>query len=94
MSIEVQSVMAWSFGRLMNGMGPIKIAVPAWRLPREKATALKGGRGVSQQELLDLFCSELRPAKPTVKSLDTDFTLFENMQLQCMARLRSALYAT
>lgn len=92
MFVEMQSVSRWSFSRLVNGLGPIRIAVPAWRLPREKATTANGAPRLSQEELLDLFHSELRPAKRIVTAPATDFTQDENMQRQNMARLRSALY--
>jgi hypothetical protein len=94
MFVDLQDVHRWSFGRLVHGMGTIRIAVPAWRLPREKATATNGAPRLSQQELLDLFHSELRPVKRIAKTPDTEFTVAENMQRQCMARLRSALYTT
>jgi hypothetical protein len=92
MFVEMQSVSRWSFSRLMNGMGTIRIAVPAWRLPRETATAVKCAPRLSQEELLDLFHSELRPVKRTAATPDTEFTPDENLQRQRMARLRSALY--
>jgi hypothetical protein len=94
MFVELQGVNRWSFGRLVHAMGPIRIAVPAWRLPREKATVENGASRLSQAELLDLFHSELRPAKRVAKTPDSAFTCAENMQRQCMARLRSALYAS
>jgi hypothetical protein len=93
MFVETQSVTRWSFGRLIDGMGPIRIAIPAWRLPRDKVAA-KAALCVSQAELLDIFHSELRPAKRIAKQPDTDFTQAENIQRQCMARLRTALYAS
>jgi hypothetical protein len=92
MFVEMQSTNRWSFGRLVQSMRPIRIAVPAWRLPREKATAVKTAPRLSQEELLDLFHSELRPVTCTAKTPEADFTTAENMQRQSMVRLRSALY--
>ncbi len=93
MFAEIQGSNRWSFGRLVHGMGTIRIAVPAWRLPREHA-AEEGACRLSQQELVALFHSELRPVKRIVKTPDTEFTAAENLQRQSMARLRSALYTT
>jgi DNA repair protein RadC len=94
MSVEVQSVMRWSFERLMSGLGPIRIAVPAWRLPRDRAVVANGAPRLSQEELLDLFHSELRPVKRIANLPESALTSADNMQRQCMARLNSALYTS
>jgi hypothetical protein len=83
----------WSFGRIMSGIAPIRIAVPAWRMPRESNLSQATSSRISQAELMDLFQSELRATRQVEKRPDTDFTIAENMQRECLVRLRKALYA-
>jgi hypothetical protein len=83
----------WSFGRLIDGMGPIRIAIPAWRMPEQTSQPKVKAAPVSQAELLDLFHGELRSSTRVAKRRDTDFTMAENVQRQCLAQLRQALYA-
>jgi hypothetical protein len=63
MSAEKQTVLGWSVARLANGMGTIRIAIPVWRLSYAKPTAVVCAPRLSQEELLALFQSELRPTK-------------------------------
>jgi hypothetical protein len=93
MGLVDNSAARWSFGRLMGGMAPIRIAVPAWRMPREPKLSQGPSPRVSQAELMDLFQSELRATRRVEKRPDSDFTMAENMQRECLVRLRAALYA-
>jgi hypothetical protein len=83
----------WSFSRLIDGMGPIRIAVPSWRMPDQTDRPQVKAARVSQAELMDLFQGELRSSTRVAKRSDADFTMSENVQRQCLAQLRRALYA-
>ncbi len=83
----------WSFGRLIDGMAPIRIAVPSWRMPQDRGRAAAVSARVSQAELLDLFKTELRVTRRVAQQPDSNFTMAENMQRACLVRLREALYA-
>jgi hypothetical protein len=93
MGLIDSTVARWSFGRLMDGIGPIRIAVPSWRMPEQAGRPQIKAARVSQAELVDLFHGELRATRRVASRPDTDFTLAENMQRQCLAQLRQALYA-
>lgn len=92
MNVEIRGESRWSFARMVHGFGPIRIAVPAWRMPRDAASAGPAKARLSQEEVLDLFHIELRTTKRIVKQPDSDFTKAENLQRQSLARVRSALY--
>ncbi len=92
MIVEMRGESRWSFARMVHGLGPIRIAVPAWRLPRDAAASAQSKTRLSQEEVLDLFHSELRQVKRIAKHPDSDFTMAENLQRQSLARVRSALY--
>ena len=93
MRLGTQGITGWSYGRFFGGLAPIRIAVPAWRLPRQAAQAACAKAKVSREELMALFQTELHPAKVPVSQPDTEFTIDENQQRQLMKSLRSALYS-
>ncbi|MGL5008434.1 MAG: hypothetical protein ACRC6I_01025 [Paracoccaceae bacterium] len=82
MYVKTHTDSRWSFARLMDGMGTIRIAIPVWRLPQEKTAAAKPVAKVSQEELLNIFQSELRPAKRVGKLTDAGFVFAETMRRQ------------
>ncbi len=77
----------------MQGVTPIRIVIPAARLAQPKAASRPKVGGLSQQELVHLFESDLRPAGKARKLAEYVLTPAEDSQYQRMAALRMALYA-
>lgn len=82
----------WDYGRFLGGFVPIRIALPAWRMPPPAAQRKAKPGCVSQDEILNLFQTELRPLPRAPRSAPS-FTPDEDLQRQRMQRVRAALYA-
>jgi hypothetical protein len=68
----------------------LRIAVPAWRLPRRhQAEEAPGRRGLNRAEVTQLFKMGPRPSDVLYQRL----TASERAQLAMASRLRDALYA-
>jgi hypothetical protein len=90
MSAAKQSVWGWSLARLAHGMGTIRIAIPVWTPSRPKPVVVKAAPRVSQEELLNLFQSELRPAKDFARGPVTNKNIVQNMQRRCNTGMLNA----
>jgi hypothetical protein len=92
MTMALHDASVWNYGRFFEGFAPIRIALPVWRMPSPLASRKPKLPCVSQDEILQLFQTELRPM-PRAPRIAPSYTPNEDLQRQGMQRLRAALYA-
>jgi hypothetical protein len=91
MAMALHHASVWDYGRFLEGFAPIRIALPAWRMPPQVARRNAKPGCVSQDEILNLFQAELRPLPRAPRSAPS-YTPSEDLQRQRMQRVRAALY--